>query len=188
MSVKGREGILRMLVDTNYFMSDRWQKTVSSHPKNSEYPYIVVMISGGFDPLHIGHLKYMIDASELNDGDVVLVAVINGDGFLKRKKQYNFMKEYERAEIVDHIRGIDYTVIWDDGTQFVDGALRLIKPHVFAKGGDRNDVVNMPNIEIQTCKELNIKMEFGVGGYQKLNSSSELVEHFQKFEDSANPI
>ena len=162
-------------------MHERWQKLVQLDGLMS-YNH-VVMISGGFDPLHIGHLKYIIEASDINDGNVILVAVVNGDGFLERKKQYKFMPEYERAEIVDHIRGVDYTVVWDDGTQFVDGALRLIKPHVFAKGGDRSDTETMPDVEVLTCEELDIKLLFGVGGTQKLNSSSELVENFKKLKD-----
>ena len=174
-----------MLVNTNYFMSDYWKEAIErSNTDGSK----IVMISGGYDPTHLGHLRYIVAASELNDGDVILVAVVNGDGFLKRKKHYNFMVEYERAEIVDHIRGVDYTVIWDDGTQFVDGALRLIKPHVFAKGGDRSDTENMPDVEVKTCEELGIKLEFGVGGFEKLNSSSELLESFKKFEDIIDDI
>lgn len=168
-----------MIVDTNYFMHDRWIGLIGRDKSFAT----IVMVSGGFDILHIGHLKYIIAASDLNDGNVILVAVINGDGFLKRKKQYNFMAEHERAEIVDHIRGVDYTVIWDDGTQFVDGALRLIKPHIFAKGGDRSDTESMPDVEVLACKELDIELKFGVGGTQKLNSSSELVENFKKIEN-----
>lgn len=181
MNVKGQEGVL-MLVDTNYFMNPKWKKLTQLDAEMSEN--WVVMISGGFDPLHIGHLKYLIEASQLNEGNVILVAVVNGDGFLKRKKQYNFMPEHERAEIVDHIRGVDYTVIWDDGTQFVDGALRLVNPHVFAKGGDRSDTQSMPAIEIDTCDELGIEVKFGIGGNQKLNSSSELVENFKKIQNA----
>lgn len=157
-------------------MSESWKN------RNGNFP--VVMISGGFDPIHLGHLKYIIEASNINDGFVMLVAVVNGDGFLHRKKHYNFMSEYERAEIVDHIRGVDYTVIWDDGTQFVDGALRLIKPSIFAKGGDRSDIGSMPKTEIDTCQELDIEVRFGIGGKQKLNSSSELVENFKKIQNA----
>jgi D-beta-D-heptose 7-phosphate kinase/D-beta-D-heptose 1-phosphate adenosyltransferase len=169
-----------MLVDTNFFLGDSWNRTLDLSNKND---CKIVMISGGYDPLHVGHLRYIIEASEINDGNVVLVAVVNGDGFLKRKKHYNFMEEHERAEIVDHIRGVDYTVVWDDGTQFVDGALRLIKPHVFAKGGDRSDTGSMPDVEVLACEELGIELLFGVGGTQKLNSSSELVENFKKLKD-----
>jgi D-beta-D-heptose 7-phosphate kinase/D-beta-D-heptose 1-phosphate adenosyltransferase len=170
-----------MLVETDYFMHERWQKLVQLDSRMS-YDQ-VVMISGGFDPLHIGHLKYIIEASDINDGNVILVVVVNGDGFLKRKKHYNFMPEHERAEIVDHIRGVDYTVVWDDDTQFVDGALRLVQPHVFAKGGDRSDTGSMPDVEILVCEEMDIELRFGVGGTQKLNSSSELVENFKKLKD-----
>lgn len=160
-----------MIVDTDFFMSDRWN--------NIRLDNDVVVISGGFDPIHIGHLKYIIESAKIGD---ILIAVVNGDGFLNRKKKYNFMAEFERAMIVDHIKGVDYTLIWDDGTQFVDGALRLVKPNIFCKGGDRNSANNMPAQEISACEKFNIKMQFGVGGFNKLNSSSELAENMQKLE------
>lgn len=162
-----------MLVETDFFMTGEWLKERKDKT--------VVMISGGFDPLHIGHLQYIIEASQLSTKDGILIAVVNGDGFLDRKKQYHFMCEYERAKIVNHIKGVTHTLIWDDGTQFVDGALRLIKPTVFAKGGDRSSENSMPNVEIKACESLGIKLTFGVGGNRKLNSSSELTENFAKF-------
>lgn len=90
------------------------------------------------------------------------------------------MPEYERAKIVDHIKGVTHTIIWDDGTQFVDGALRLIQPNIFAKGGDRDSNTSMPDVEVKVCEQLGIKIQYGVGGNNKLNSSSELVENFRK--------
>ncbi len=166
-----------MLVETDYFMTDEW--------RDSRQYKKVVMISGGFDPIHIGHLQYIIEASQLSGRDGILIAVINGDGFLDRKKQYHFQPEYERAKIVNHFKGVTHTVIWDDGTQYVDGALRLVQPDVFAKGGDRSSEQSMPDIEVDLCSSLNIQLEFGVGGVWKLNSSSELVENFQKLKNDA---
>ncbi len=155
-------------------MSERWGNIKESGE--------VVLASGGFDPLHIGHLKYIIEASKLGK---YLVVVVNGDGFLHRKKKYNFMPELERAAIVDYIKGVDYTIIWDDGTQFVDGALRLIKPNIFAKGGDRSSIQNLPKEELKACKHLDIKIHLGIGGFSKLNSSSELAENMRKLKIKA---
>jgi cytidyltransferase-like protein len=161
-----------MLVETDYFMTATWESL--RHNKK------VIMVSGGFDPMHGGHLQYIIDAAKLKGPDGILVAVVNGDGFLHRKKQYRFMVEYERARIVDNQKGVDYTLIWDDDTQHVDGALRLIRPHIFAKGGDRSSNHVMPHDELSACNSLKIQLEYGVGGLRKINSSSELVENFEK--------
>lgn len=158
-----------MLVETDYFMTEEWNKERKDK--------IVVMISGGFDPLHIGHLKYIIDASKISGKEGILIAVVNGDGFLDRKKKYHFMHEFERASIVNHIKGVTHTLIWDDGTQFVDGALRLVKPDIFAKGGDRSDNDSMPDCELSACDNLDIEVRYGVGGTDKLNSSSELANN-----------
>lgn len=165
-----------MLVKTDYFMTVDWA--------NVRWNKKVVLVSGGFDPLHIGHLNYLIDASRIDSPNNILVAVVNGDEFLKRKKKYNFMKQHERAMIVDHIKGVNYTLIWEDKSQYVDGALNLVKPDIFAKGGDRSSDSEMPEPELHACEKLGIEIRYGIGGANKLNSSSELLENFQKFHNS----
>jgi D-beta-D-heptose 7-phosphate kinase/D-beta-D-heptose 1-phosphate adenosyltransferase len=103
---------------------------------------------------------------------VPLVVIVNGDGFLTRKKGFAFMPEAERSEIIAGIAGVDAVVIWDDGTQFVTGALDILRPIVFAKGGDRDSASNVPEFEL--CEKIGCKVIFGVGG-GKIQSSSELV-------------
>jgi len=132
-----------------------------------------VTTSGGFDPLHVGHLRCIQGSVDLaRQHKVPLVVIVNGDGFLTRKKGFAFMPAEERAEIIAGIAGVDAVVIWDDGTQFVTGALDILRPIVFAKGGDRDSASNVPEFEL--CEKIGCKVIFGVGG-GKIQSSSELV-------------
>ncbi|MDF1497377.1 MAG: adenylyltransferase/cytidyltransferase family protein [Patescibacteria group bacterium] len=139
-------------------------------------PRPLVATSGGFDPLHIGHLRCLREASELGG---TLIAILNGDGFLERKKQYKFMPVDDRMEIIDGIKGVDIVIPWDDGTQFVTGAIAQIKPDIFAKGGDRALPKDIPEWDI--CQEVGCKVIFNVGG-GKIRSSSELVANICKDE------
>ena len=84
-------------------------------------------VGGGFDPLHVDHVRYIDGAADLAD---FLVVIVNGDGFLERKKGRAVMPEDQRAEIIDALRAVDFTVLWDDGSQTVDGALRLSGGHL----------------------------------------------------------
>lgn len=126
----------------------------------------VVATSGGFDPLHAGHVRCLLEARKLGDR---LVVIVNGDGFLQRKKGYVAMPLAERLEMIAAIRGVDAVMAWDDGTQTVCGALEILRPHVFAKGGDRNSPDNVPEFEV--CRRIGCEVKFGVGGYEKANSS-----------------
>lgn len=138
----------------------------------------LVATSGGFDPLHVGHL-HCIQASALLKGDTGLfVVIVNGDGFLKRKKGYAFMPLEERMELVAAIRGVDLVVPWDDGSQFVTGAIEIMRPNIFAKGGDRSTAENVP--EFDTCVRVGCHVVFGIGGSNKVQSSSELVQKMQQ--------
>lgn len=131
------------------------------------------MISGGFDPIHIGHVKYILAAAELTP---CLVAVVNGDSFLMRKKGYIFMDSDERAFIVDNIKGVDYTVIFNSEQDTVDEIIELLRPTSFIKGGDRNARENIP--EWDTCEKVGCLIITGAGG-DKAQSSSELVKKFK---------
>ena len=87
----------------------------------------VYMTSGGFDPLHIGHARCILETTDMADTDGgYVIVVVNGDGFLERKKGGAFMPEDERAEIISGLRGVDAVLIWDDGTQNVIGAIEKI--------------------------------------------------------------
>ena len=133
----------------------------------------VVAVSGGFDPIHIGHIKLFEEAKGLGD---TLVVILNKDSFLKKKKGYVFMPQKERFEIVRAIRCVDKVVVAIDKDQTVCKTLEVLKPNIFANGGDRKRK-NIP--EVKVCKELKIKMVFNVGG-SKVQSSSELVKKIKK--------
>lgn len=128
-----------------------------------------VAVSGGFDPIHIGHVRMIKEAAKLGDGVIVIA---NSDAWLERKKGYAFMPYVERQEILYAIKGVVDVVeaIDDDGT--VCESLKKIKPAVFANGGDRKSG-NVPEYDV--CAELGIEMRFGVGGNDKPQSSSWLV-------------
>ena len=129
----------------------------------------IVAISGGFDPIHVGHIRMIQEAAEL--GAVVVVA--NSDEWLLRKKGYVFMKYEERQEILKSIKGVIDVFKASDKDDTVCRSLEIIKPDIFANGGDRKEG-NIP--EYQLCEDMGIEMKFGVGGSDKPQSSSWLVD------------
>lgn len=137
----------------------------------------LVSTSGAYDPFHYGHSRCLRGAAMLKGPNGLFVVIVNGDGFLIRKKGYVFMPLEERLELITNFAGIDYVVPWDDGTQFVTGAIQIIKPNIFAKGGDRSTAENVPEHEV--CKEVGCTLVFGIGGAEKVQSSSELVQKYQ---------
>jgi len=128
-----------------------------------------VMVSGGFDPVHIGHIRMIREAAEY--GDVIVVA--NSDDWLFRKKGFVFMEFDQRAEILASIKGVIKVSGVDDMDGTVCNAIRTHKPDFFANGGDRKKH-NTP--EQSVCDEIGVKMLWGIGGNDKANSSSVLVE------------
>lgn len=139
-----------------------------------DYGTKIVATSGGFDPIHVGHVRCIQESAAIA-APGVLVVIVNGDGFLTRKKGKPFMPHQERMEIVASLRGVDYVVGWDDGSQFVTGALELIKPDVFTKGGDRSNAAVVPEFDL--CQQIGCKVVFGVGGKDKVQSSSDLIKN-----------
>ena len=132
---------------------------------------ITVAVCGGFDPIHVGHLKHFKEAKALGD---VLVVILNSDSWLKRKKGYVFMGFEERKEIIESIRYVDKVIPYvEDDTGSVARTLEQLKPDVFAKGGDRS-LETLPQSEVDICKKLGIKLITGVGG-EKIQSSSRLI-------------
>ena len=111
----------------------------------------LVMVSGGFDPIHIGHVRMIRESADI--GDVIVVA--NSDDWLLRKKGYVFMPWDERAEIINSIKGVVEVISVDDSDGSVCSAISLIKPDIFANGGDRTDK-NTPEKDL--CERLKIKM------------------------------
>ena len=137
---------------------------------------VVVAVSGGFDPLHIGHLQMIKEAKELGDK---LVVILNNDNWLKKKKGYVFMPQEQRKAILEAIRWVDEVVLTShpENTEdmSVSKELEKIKPDIFANGGDRTRK-NIPEVEV--CKKINCKMIFNIGKDGKIESSSWLLNRF----------
>ena len=131
-----------------------------------------IMVSGGFDPIHIGHIRMILDAAK--HGEVVVVA--NSDDWLMRKKGYVFMSWEERAEIIRSIRGVVRVEHVDDSDNSVCEAIQRCRPDAFANGGDRKGN-NTP--EVALCNKLGIDLVWSVGG-GKIQSSSELIAASKK--------
>lgn len=137
----------------------------------------LVVTSGGFDPIQPGHSSCIIDSKKY--GDVVAV-IVNGDWFLEAKKNpkgdVGMEDLRQRCQIVSHIRGVDYVVAFEiEGDSTVSEALRVMRPQVFTKGGDRTGDDNTP--EGKVCRELGIEVVYGVGS-RKVDSSSWIAEKY----------
>jgi len=126
-----------------------------------------IAVSGGFDPIHKGHIQMIREASEYGN----VIVILNSDEWLIRKKGYKFMSFEERAYIAGSIKGVTMVTTVDDSDNTVCSALRRFKPDYFANGGDRYDT-NTP--EMSVCEELGIEMLWNIGG-GKIQSSSDLV-------------
>lgn len=127
-----------------------------------------ICISGGFDPIHIGHIRMIMGAVDYGN----VIVILNSDDWLQRKKNYVFMPWEQRAEILRAIKGVISVQPVDDSDGTVCEALRRIKPDFFANGGDRN-ITNTP--EQGVCEELGVKMLWNVGG-GKVTSSQWYVD------------
>jgi cytidyltransferase-like protein len=142
---------------------------------------ITVAVSGGFDPIHAGHVRMIREAAALGDR---LVVIMNNDNWLTHKKGYAFMPEAERKEILEAIAGVDEVVVTLHPAAATDRSvcteLRMIKPHIFANGGDRTGD-NIP--EVAVCDEIGCTMVFEVGKGGKMQSSSWLLKRFSELKD-----
>ena len=139
----------------------------------------ITLVSGGFDPLHRGHIKYFKEAKKLSK---YLVVAINSDEWLVKKKKFLFMDWKERSAIVKNLSVVDEVISFNDSDNSacdaIEKCLKISKIIIFANGGDRNT---------DNCLELNnykdhsgVECVFGVGGVNKLNSSSWLTSDFIK--------
>lgn len=135
----------------------------------------IVIISGYFNPIHIGHIKLIKAAKELGDH---LIAVVNNDKQQLFKKGKIIMDENERVEIVKMICGVDEVVLSVDQDKTQCKTLAMLakkykgKKIIFANGGDRDSEKAIPETDV--CKKNHIEMKFGVGGDDKPNSSSNI--------------
>ena len=146
---------------------------------------VIVMVSGGFDPVHIGHVRMFNEAKKLGDK---LVVVINNDNWKRQKRKHVFMPDHERKEIIEAFSAVDMVLLSEHGENpegpkemSVSRELLKIKPDIFVNGGDRNeeDAQNLNSslyYDIETCKNLGMEMVFNVGHGGKVQSSSWLVE------------
>ncbi len=145
--------------------------------KDGDKNEIIVAVSGGFDPIHIGHIRLFQKAKKLGDR---LTVILNNDHWLKKKKGFVFMPQEERKEIIEALECVNNIIITAHGKNPEDmsvcGELKEIRPDIFANGGDRKEN-NVP--EVETCKQLGIEMIWNVGG-EKIRSSSKLVKNYGK--------
>ena len=140
----------------------------------------IVLVTGGFDPLHSGHIAYFNEARTLGDK---LIVGINSDVWLERKKGQAFMSWEERSVIVASMHVVDRVINFDDSDNSAKDAIRkarsIFPGHdiVFANGGDRTKE-NIPEIELLK-QYLNLTFVFGVGGKDKKNSSSWILQEWK---------
>jgi D-beta-D-heptose 7-phosphate kinase/D-beta-D-heptose 1-phosphate adenosyltransferase len=139
----------------------------------------IVIVTGGFDPIHSGHLAYFEAARKLGD---MLIVGVNTDDWLVRKKGKPFMDEYERCRIIESLKVVDKVVCYPDAdgsSKNVITGVRAMYPEatiIFANGGDRTKE-NIPEMDIV---DPNLTFVFGVGGENKMNSSSWILEDWKK--------
>ena len=138
-----------------------------------------IMVSGGFDPVHAGHIRMIRHAAQY--GDVVIIA--NSDDWLYRKKGFVFMEWPRRVEILNAIKGVVLVDSVDDSDGTVCEAIRRLKPTFFANGGDRGKS-NTP--EQTVCEEIGVELLWAVGGEEKVDSSSDLAQKVRDFEIPPN--
>ena len=137
---------------------------------------VVVAVSGGFDPIHVGHVRMFREAKALGDE---LVVILNNDNWLRAKKINIFMPEEERKEVIEALAVVDRVVLTEHGMRPSDMSvcreLAELRPDIFANGGDRK-LDNIP--EVPLCNEIGCEMIFNVGDGGKVQSSSWLLADY----------
>jgi cytidyltransferase-like protein len=140
----------------------------------------IVLVTGGFDPLHSGHIAYFKSAKKLGD---ILIVGLNSDSWLARKKGQPFMPIWERVTLMHELKVVDKVVVVADDpdnscTTFIKETLELFPNDeiIFANGGDRT-ATNIPEMSIQDPR---LSFVFGVGGEDKMNSSSWILREWKQ--------
>ena len=138
----------------------------------------IVLVSGGFDPIHSGHIKLIREASQYGK----VVVLLNSDKWLQNKKGKEFLPFYEREIIMKELKNVIDVLGFDDSDKTCIDGLRIarkkyIKENImFANGGDRNDKTTPESV---FCEENNIELLWGVGGNDKSNSSSWILKKWK---------
>jgi cytidyltransferase-like protein len=139
----------------------------------------IVLVTGGFDPVHSGHISYIRAARELGD---VLIVGVNSDSWLVRKKGEPFMPLDERGAIIEEFKSVDAVIVFDDsdGTA-IDAIKQVLELYpedevIFANGGDRT-LDNIPEMVVESER---LHFVFGVGGEDKKNSSSWILKDYKE--------
>ena len=141
--------------------------------------YDYALVSGGFDPVHVGHLRMFQEAKNLSNKVVLL---LNNDEWLIKKKGKPFMNQNQRKEILDEFKSIAEVIIQ---TSCEKSSSRAIEEFVnknpnksicYCNGGDRSNIKNI--LESDICQKLGVSLEFGIGGEEKVESSSQLTKNY----------
>ena len=139
----------------------------------------IILVSGGFDPIHSGHIKLINDANKYGD----IVVLLNSDAWLRNKKGREFLPFDERKIIMQNIKGVLDVLDFDDSDNTCIDGLRNVKKKYtnsimkFANGGDRNDETTP---ETAFCNQNNIEALWGIGGNNKSNSSSWILKKWKE--------
>ena len=141
--------------------------------------YDFALVSGGFDPVHAGHLKMFQDAKKMANNVVLL---LNNDEWLKKKKGKPFMNQNQRKEILEEFKSISKVIIQESSDPSSSQAIEKFvsknpnKNICYCNGGDRSNVRNIREEDI--CLKLGVDLQFGVGGEKKIESSSNLTKNY----------
>ena len=141
----------------------------------------LVLVSGGFDPIHSGHIYLIQEASKYGD----VIVLLNSDKWLREKKGREFLPFVERETIMKSLKNVIDVLSFDDSDKTcVDGIRKAINKYpnhkiMFANGGDRNDKT-APDSEKKFCDENNITTLWEIGGKNKSNSSSQILKRWRQ--------
>lgn len=141
---------------------------IKNNRKMTKKP-IIVAVSGYFNPLHVGHLEMIEMAKKLGDK---LVVIVNNDKQVALKGSVPFMSEKDRITIIKALRAVDKVVLSTDLDKTVIKSLAKLKPNIFANGGDRHSIGDVPEYDV--CLKYNIKMVDGLG--KKIRASSKMIK------------
>ena len=141
-----------------------------------DYTGKTIGISGGFDPLHVGHLRLLKKAKSLVGETGKLLVVVNCDRYLEQKKGRVFMTSAHRKEIIESLACVDEVYVLETDSMYPNEAIELLKPDVWANGGDVKGVESIPEAKI--CEKYGIDNIFIPTGEGEAYSSSVLHEQY----------